>query len=150
MHLPDKGANTPSSSASEPSERVRIFSFSKTVRRGRRPIASIRRHSPDSAPSSSITSSPIIWYPPQIPHTGTFRPASLRTAPSRPFWRIHKRSLMVFFVPGRITRSGVPSSDTFVTYRTVTPGILTNTSRSVKLEILGNRMTAISTSPFSL
>ena len=36
--------------------------------------------------------------------------AAFSTAASRPFWRIHRRSSMVFLVPGSKMRSGWPSS----------------------------------------
>jgi hypothetical protein len=42
---------------------------------------------------------PSIWYPPQMPMMGIPCRASLTTAVSIPFCRIHKRSAMVFFVP---------------------------------------------------
>ena len=42
--------------------------------------------------------------------TGVPRWASLLMAASSPHWRSHSRSSTVFFVPGRITQSGAPSS----------------------------------------
>ena len=56
-------------------------------------------------------------------------------------------SEMVLLVPGRIIISGFPSCSGFVTYRTVTPEYCENTSKSVKFEIRGRRITVMSTSP---
>ena len=51
---------------------------------------------------------------------------------------------MVLFVPGIIIISGFPNSLTSEIYLRDTLSILENTSKSVKLEILGSFITAIS------
>ena len=104
---------------------------------------------PASTPSGSDRVFPSIWYPPQTPKITVPLAASFRTEASSPLSRSHWRSSMVFFVPGRITISGSFRSDARCTYRRDTPGILSKGLKSVKLEILGRRITAISMTPTS-
>ena len=54
---------------------------------------------------------------------------------------------MVFFVPGMSTASGFPNSAGEEIYLTLTSSIASRGAKSVKLEILGRRITARSTSP---
>ena len=51
---------------------------------------------------------------------------------------------MVFFVPGRMTTSGVPSCRGLCTYRTLSSGCCSSGMKSVKLEICGSRRMAAS------
>ena len=51
---------------------------------------------------------------------------------------------MVFLLPGMTIRSGFFSSFVRVIYRTATPGTRSSGAKSVKLEMRGKRMTAIS------
>ena len=62
-------------------------------------------------PSQATASVPYIPDPNELPDQMTAtRQASLLMAASSPHWRSHSRSSTVFFVPGRITQSGAPSS----------------------------------------
>ena len=64
-----------------------------------------------------------------------------------PLCRSHFRSDKVDFVPGRITKSALPSCPGFSAYRRLTPGIRENALKSVKLDRCGKRITTISSSP---
>ena len=63
---------------------------------------------------------------------------------SSPLCRSQRRSAIVLLVPARRIMSGVPSSPRRETYRTDTPSTCSNASKSVKLEMRGNRITATS------
>ena len=65
-------------------------------------------------------------------------------AASRPLCRSQRRSARVLLVPGRTTRSGTPSSRQLWTYRTPRAGCSSSREKSVKLEMRGRRMTAMS------
>ena len=101
---------------------------------------------PPSVLKGSEIDFPSIWSPPQIPKIGIPRDAALRISASRPFCRIHLRSEIVDFVPGMMIISGEPSSATFLTYRSDTPEKRSNGEKSVKLDMRGSRITAISIS----
>ena len=99
-----------------------------------------------STPSGSETDRPSIWYPPHTPNTSVPPAASFRIAASSPRSRSQRRSAIVLFVPGRRIISGVPSAPTWSTYRSDTFSYRSNGEKSVKFEIFGSRMTAMSTS----
>ncbi len=56
----------------------------------------------------------------------------------------YSKSPRVFLVPGIITKSGVLNSVTVSTYLTETSGSIDNASKSVKFDICGNLIIAIS------
>jgi len=147
---PSRSAQNPSLHVIVPSALVLRFRPVNIVRTGSKPSPSIVRGipSPASDPAGSTRMSPSIWYPPQIPMTGTPRPAALWIFAARPLSFSHFRSAIVFLVPGKMTRSGVPNSSVRLTYRTENASTQESAPKSVKLEILGNRITAISTAPF--
>ena len=64
--------------------------------------------------------------------------------------RILKAPSNVFLVPGIITKSGFPKRDTSFTYLTCTPFDDSSALKSVKLDICGSFITAISTSTSSV
>ena len=82
-----------------------------------------------------------------MPITVTPSPESRITCSSSPLFRIHRKSAIVFFVPGIKIRWGLPSFDTLSTYRRDTPSSRSKAVKSVKLEIWGRRITAASNPP---
>ena len=81
-----------------------VFSYAaKRVSTGSSPSPG-RVPTRSSTPSSS-TVRPSIWYPPQMPMTGTPAARARTTSPAPPeAWRC-ARSSIVFLVPGRMTQS---------------------------------------------
>ena len=97
-----------------------------------------------SIPSESIISSPNIWYPPQMPNIIFPLFFSSLILSKIPFCLITLKSFIVFLVPGIIIKSGLLTSSTFSIYLTLTSSILSKLLKSVKLEIWGSLITAIS------
>ena len=145
---PDSSENVPDSVPNLPETLVLVFCSVKTVSTGKSPIP--RNLPPCSTPCGSESVFPSIWNPPQIPNTAPPESAKRRIFASSPLCRSHRRSAIVFFVPGRITRSGSPNCCVDDTYRTDTPSIASSARKSVKLLIRGSRMTAMSTSAAGL